>query len=38
MEFTLTAGESVAAVNRCVLEIVAEGRPAPMYIPITLLG
>ena len=38
LEFTLTAGESVAAVNRCVLEIVAEGRPAPMYIPITLLG
>ena len=38
LEYTLTAGESVAAVNRCVLEIVAEGRPAPMYIPITLLS
>ena len=38
LEYTLVAGESVAATNRCVLEIVAEGRPAPMYIPVTLLG
>ena len=38
LEYTLTAGETVAASNRCVLEIVAEGRPAPMYIPVTLLG
>ena len=38
LEYTLTAGETVAAANRCVLEIVAEGRPAPMYIPVTLLG
>ena len=38
LEYTLTAGETVAATNRCVLELVAEGRPAPMYIPVTLLG
>ncbi|MBR5616053.1 MAG: ADP-ribosylglycohydrolase family protein [Clostridia bacterium] len=38
LEYTLTAGESVEAVNRCVLEITAVGRPTPMYIPITLLG
>lgn len=38
VEFTLRAGESVNAVNRCVLEIVGEGRITPMYIPITLLG
>lgn len=36
--YTLTAGETVSAVNRCVLEIVAEGRTVPMYIPIMLLG
>lgn len=38
VEFTLRAGETVEAVNRCVLEIVGEGRFTPMYIPITLLG
>lgn len=37
-EFTLRAGETVGAANRCVLEIVAEGRPTPMYIPVLLLG
>ncbi len=37
-EFTLRAGERVAPVNRCVLEIVGEGRAMPLYIPITLLG
>ena len=36
--YTLTAGETVSAVNRCVLEIFAEGRTVPMYIPVTLLG
>ena len=36
--FTIRAGETVAPVNRCVLEIVGEGRPTPMYIPILLLG
>jgi hypothetical protein len=38
LEYTLTAGETVAATNRCVLEIYAEARTVPMYIPITLLG
>lgn len=37
-EFTIRAGEHVAPVNRCVLEIVGEGRAMPLYIPITLLG
>jgi len=38
MTYTLQAGECVDAVSRCVLEITAEGRITPMYIPITLLG
>ena len=38
LEFTLKAGETVAPVSRCVLEIVGEGRITPMYIPIVLLG
>ena len=38
LEYTLSAGETIEAVNRCVLEITAVGRPTPMYIPITLLG
>lgn len=38
MEFTLAAGERVEPVNRCVLEIVPEGRSVPLYIPIVLLG
>ena len=37
-KYTLQAGECVDAVNRCVLEITADGRITPMYIPITLLG
>jgi len=37
-KYTLQAGECVDAVSRCVLEITAEGRITPMYIPITLLG
>ena len=35
---TVTAGEKVEAVNRIVLEIVAEGRPTAVYVPIVLLG
>ena len=35
---TLRAGDKVSAYNRCVLEIVAEARPDPLYVPITLLG
>ena len=38
MQFTLQAGEKVEAVNRCVLEIVPEGRSLPLYVPIVLLG
>lgn len=38
VDFTLRAGEVVQAENRCVLEVVAEGRPTPMYIPVQLLG
>ena len=37
-EFTLRAGEKVMPHNRCVLEIIGEGRITPMYIPIVLLG
>ena len=37
-EFTIRAGERVEPINRCVLEIVGDGRVTPMYIPITLLG
>ena len=38
MEYTLKAGETVEATNRCVLEIVGEGRHTPMYVPVLLLG
>lgn len=38
VDFTIKAGERVAPSNRCVLEIVGEGRITPMYIPIVLLG
>jgi hypothetical protein len=37
-EYTIKAGDKVEAVNRAVLEVVAEGRPNIMYIPVTLLG
>ena len=36
--FIIKAGDSVAPTNKCVLEIVGEGRISPMYIPILLLG
>lgn len=38
LEYTLKAGEAVAPTNRCVLEIVPEGRCTPLYIPVLLLG
>ena len=38
VDFTIKAGEQIAPSNRCVLEVVAEGRHTPMYIPIVLLG
>jgi hypothetical protein len=38
LNFKLRAGENVEQINRCVLEIVAEGRFSPLYIPVVLLG
>lgn len=38
LKFTLKAGDHVAPVNRCVLEIMPEGRCTPLYIPVVLLG
>ena len=34
----ITAGETVAATNRLVLEVEIEGRPTVGYLPVTLLG
>jgi hypothetical protein len=34
----VNAGERVEPVNRIVLEIVAEGRPTAVYVPVVLLG
>jgi hypothetical protein len=36
--FTITAGEHVDAVNRTVLEVIAQGRPTAGYLPVVLLG
>jgi len=38
LTYTIRAGETVAASNRCVLEIVQDGHIVPMYIPVVLLG
>ena len=38
LTYTIRAGETVAPNNRCVLEIAAQGRITPMYIPVVLLG
>lgn len=38
LSFTVKAGETVAPVNRLVLELMPEGRCTPLYIPIVLLG
>ena len=38
LDFVIKAGDSVEPINRIVVEVVAEGRPNIMYIPITLLG
>ncbi len=37
-EFTLHAGETVAAVNRAVLEITAEDRFTAGYVPVVMIG
>ena len=36
--FTLTAGETVEAVNRVVLEVSCAGRALPIYVPMVILG
>ena len=36
--FTLTAGETVQAKNRVILEISCEGHPDVALIPMTFLG
>lgn len=38
IEVTVRAGETVAPVNRLVLEIVNEGKAQITYVPVTLLG
>jgi hypothetical protein len=38
VDFTVNVGENVSALNRLVLEIVAEGRPTAVYAPVVLLG
>lgn len=37
-EFTVTAPEQIMAENRLVLEVVADGRPSAIYLPIILMG
>jgi ADP-ribosylglycohydrolase len=38
LDVTIRAGDTVEAVNRCVLEVTAVGRSIPLYIPIVLLS
>ena len=38
LDVTITAGEKVEPVNRIVLEVVNEGKPRIIYVPITFLG
>ena len=38
LTYKLKAGEHIDSVNRCVLEITAEGHIIPLYIPVLLLG
>ena len=38
IDVTVRAGETVASVNRLVLEVVNEGKAQITYVPITLLG
>lgn len=38
MDVTVTAGETVAPINRIVLEVVLEGKAQILYVPITFLG
>jgi hypothetical protein len=38
VRFTVRAGERVEALNRLVLEVVADGRCLPGYVPLVLVG
>ena len=38
VHITIKAGERVEAINRLVLEVVADGRPTVTYIPLQLMG
>ncbi len=38
LDVTVTAGETVAPINRVVLEVVNEGKAQITYVPITFLG
>ena len=38
LNFTLKAGNTVEAVNRCVLELMPVGRATPLYVPVTFIG
>lgn len=38
LDYIITTGDTIATTNRCVLEIIPEGRSIPLYIPILLLG
>ncbi|OGV56404.1 MAG: hypothetical protein A2X49_07780 [Lentisphaerae bacterium GWF2_52_8] len=37
-ELSFHAGESIAASNRCTMELTIEGRPGAMLVPITLIN
>ncbi len=36
--FVITAGDSIEAENRCVLEIRVQGTPEAIYVPLTFMG
>ena len=38
IRITIKAGEHVEALNRVVLEVVADGRPTTVYVPMNLMG
>lgn len=38
VHITIRAGERVEAINRLVLEVVADGRPTITYVPLQLMG
>jgi hypothetical protein len=38
IHITIKAGERVEALNRVVLEVVADGRPTVCYVPLQIMG